>query len=69
MIHTKNRLIDWKKCIPSIACGIISAVVGTKTAEYIGSETLTKIFASFVFIIGIKELFIKDKSKDNNQES
>jgi uncharacterized membrane protein YfcA len=66
IIHTKNRLIEWKKCIPSIACGIISAIIGTILAEYLGSVTLTKIFAAFILIIGIKELFQKDENRDNN---
>ena len=63
IMHTKNKLIDWKKIIPAIITGIIGAVAGTYIAEYLGSDVLRKIFAVFILLIGIKELFYKQKPK------
>lgn len=57
LIHTKNSLIEWKKIVPAIICGTISAILGSFAATYLGSELLGKIFGGFIILIGIKELF------------
>lgn len=65
IIHTKNKLIEWKKILPSLICGTVTAVFGALAADYLGSEVLGKIFGGFIIIIGIKELFFgfkKEKS-------
>ena len=59
IIHTKSKLVKWKNIIPSVICGIITAVIGCIIAKNIGNEYLTKIFAVFVLLTGIKELFTK----------
>lgn len=56
IIHTKNKLIEWKKIVPSLIFGTISAVLGAIAADHLGSEILGKIFGGFIIIIGIKEL-------------
>ena len=58
-LHSRNHLIEWKKIIPSVITGVIFAALGTFAAKYIGSPGLKKIFAVFILIIGIKELFSK----------
>ncbi len=67
IIHTKNKLIDWKKIIPAIITGIFFAVFGTFAAKFIGSAGLRKIFAVFIFIIGLKELFFR--ASDNSSDT
>ncbi|MCM1329020.1 MAG: sulfite exporter TauE/SafE family protein [Ruminococcus sp.] len=73
-IHTKNKLIEWKKIVPSIIIGVIFAAGGTYAAEKIGSPALKKIFAIFILLIGIKELLYKPKhggscdKQDTSQE-
>lgn len=57
VIHSKNKLVKWKKIVPSIICGVISAIVGAFLAKIIGNQFLTKLFAVFVLIVGLKELF------------
>lgn len=59
IMHTRNKLVRWKKIIPAIICGCITAAAGCILAKHLGNEYLTKIFAVFVFITGIKELFKK----------
>ncbi len=60
-IHTKNHYVEWKKIVPAIICGTISVIFGTMLATNISSEILTKLFAVFIIIIGIRELCIKAK--------
>ncbi|MDE5741508.1 MAG: sulfite exporter TauE/SafE family protein [Oscillospiraceae bacterium] len=63
LIHSKNKLIEWKKIIPSIIIGVVFAALGTYAAEHIGSPALKKIFAVFILLIGVKELLYKPKSQ------
>ena len=64
IIHTKNKLVKWKKIVPAIICGVLSAVAGTYIAKSIGNDYLTKIFAVFVLITGVKELFSKTEKSE-----
>ena len=64
IIHTKNKLVKWKKIVPAIICGVWSAVAGTYIAKSIGNDYLTKIFAVFVLITGVKELFSKTEKSE-----
>ena len=38
IIHTKSKLVKWKNIIPSVICGIITAVIGCIIAKNIGNE-------------------------------
>ncbi len=69
IIHTKNKLIEWKPIIISIIGGILFAVMGTFIASYLGSDVLQKIFAGFILLVGIKELFYKEKNTDKNEKA
>ncbi|MGN0585924.1 MAG: TSUP family transporter [Oscillospiraceae bacterium] len=69
IIHTKNHLVEWKKALPAIICGVIAAVVGAFIAEQLGSDILRKIFGGFIFIIGIKEIFTAYRSSPRDQGS
>ncbi len=61
IFHTKNKLVVWKKILPSILFGIIGAFIGTFLANYFGSRIVSKLFSVFVLTVGIKELFTKVK--------
>lgn len=65
ILHTKSKLIIWKKIIPSIITGIIAALIFSLVASMLGSEILSKIFSVFIIIIGIREL-IKKPNKQKN---
>lgn len=62
IIHTKNKLVKWKKIFPAIICGTVTAIAGCMLAKHFGNEYLTKIFAVFVLLTGIKELFAKTEN-------
>ena len=64
ILHTKNKLIQWKKIIPSLLTGVVFAAAGAFTAEFIGSDILKKIYGAFILAVGLKELLSK-KSEAN----
>ncbi len=66
-LHTKSKLIIWKRIIPSIITGIIAALVFSYIASLLGSRILSKIFSVFIIIIGLREL-LKKSSKDNAKQ-
>lgn len=69
IIHTKNRLIEWKNILPSILTGVLGALGGVFLAQYLGSGLLRKIFAGFILMVGFKELFYKKETgADRNPE-
>lgn len=57
IIHTKNRLIKWKKIWPVCISGVVGAAGGSLLAGYIDAKWLTKIFAAGILMLGVKELF------------
>ncbi len=57
IIHRKNGLIDLKRLVPVFLTGAVGAAAGAYFAKLMGSELLGKIFAVFILLIGIKELF------------
>ncbi len=59
IMHSKNKLIEWKKIVPAIICGTIGVFIGSFIATKTGPEFLSKIFAIFIIIIGFRELFFK----------
>ena len=67
ILHTKSKLIIWKRIIPSIITGVIAALVFSFIASMLGSKVLSKIFSVFIIIIGIREL-IKKSDKQKNAE-
>ncbi len=67
ILHTRSKLIIWKKILPSIITGAILALLFSFIASMLGSEILSKIFSVFIIIIGIKEL-IKKSDKQNTAE-
>lgn len=69
IFHSRNKLVEWKKIIPAIITGAIGAVLGTYLAQYLGSDILKKIFAGFIFLIGIKEIFSKREKPQTEKTS
>lgn len=57
IMHTKNKLVEWKKIVPAIFSGTISVIIGSLLATWLGSEILTKLFSAFILIVGIRETF------------
>ena len=68
IIHSRNGLVEWKKILPSLVTGVIFALAGAALAQYIGSPLLRKIFAVFILLIGVKELWCSFGKQGKSQE-
>lgn len=69
ILHTKSKLIIWKRIIPSIITGVIAALAFSFIASMLGSKILSKIFSVFIIIIGIRELIKKPKKQKNAEQN
>lgn len=63
-IHRKNKLIDWSSAWPCVILGGFGVYFGVKLAMLIGQGALSKLFGGFLLLIGLRELFAKDKQKN-----
>lgn len=63
IFHGKNGLVEWKKAIPTVIWGTASVIVFSIIANKLPQGVLSKAFAVFLILMGLKELFFK--SKDN----
>lgn len=59
IIHIKNKSVDFKAAWPIIGFGVIGAIAGSWIAVYMPAEILRKIFAVFLFAVGINQFFGK----------
>lgn len=64
ILHKMNKLLCTKAVLPCIIAGVIGSVIGVLCAGFIGSKLLNKLFAVFIIIVGLKELFHKSDSKN-----
>ncbi len=63
--HTKNKLVEWKKIIPSLITGCIFALAFSLIAISIHTDILSRLFGGFIFLTGAYMLFkeIKNRKK------
>ncbi|MBE7043668.1 MAG: sulfite exporter TauE/SafE family protein [Ruminococcaceae bacterium] len=66
VIHWKNEQIDFRPALTLMACAIPGAIVGGWIAVTISAGLLRKLFAFFLLLMGIHELFLK-KEKENEK--
>lgn len=67
-LHLKNKLIEVKTVIKYGVAGLIGAVAGSLLSVYLDTAILKKLFAVFLIIIGLRELFW-NKTKKQPQEN
>jgi uncharacterized membrane protein YfcA len=68
IIHTKNKMVEWKTIPYAVILGVVGAFIGSYFAGRIDSDILPKIFGAFVLIIGFKEIFTKAPGKKINKK-
>ncbi len=56
IIYIKKKLIDFKLAICFALFGAIGAVLGSYLASSIDSRILSKLFAIFLLVMGVKQL-------------
>ncbi len=64
IIHIKNKNVEIKTAAIIGISGVIGAIGGTMLAVYLSGEILKKLFALFLFLIGIYEVYKGIKSKN-----
>lgn len=61
ILHAKNRLIALKTVFPAAIAGCLCAVGTALLATRIDVELLRRLFGGFLLIVGLNELFYRDK--------
>ena len=59
IVHIKNKSVDFKSALPIIIFGLAGAVAGSCLAVFMSTKLLKKIFAIFLFAMGINQIFGK----------
>lgn len=65
-IHIKNKSVDFRAAIPIIVFGIGGCIAGSLIAVHISADLLRKIFALFLFRMGISQIFSKKKKEKSS---
>lgn len=59
VLHTKNKLVEWKKAVPAVLWGTATVIISAWLANRIEQSLLSKAFGIFLILMGLKELFFK----------
>ena len=65
IIHAVKKRIKWKLVLPCVAGGLAGVFAGMWVLKSIDAGWLSKIFAAGLILLGLKELFKKDKKQNN----
>lgn len=61
VLHTKNKLVEWKKAVPAVLLGTAAVIISAWLANRIEQSLLSKAFGIFLILMGLKELFFKSE--------
>lgn len=61
-LHLKNKMIEKEVLLFTIIGGVFGVFFGVWISKILESEALSKVFAGFILIVGIRELFSKEKN-------
>lgn len=64
IIHAIKKRIKWKLVLPCVAGGLAGVFAGMWLLDHITAGWLGKIFAAGLILLGLKELFKKEKQKN-----
>lgn len=62
VIYARKKQIEFKNTIPVALFGIVGSFLGLWITTLFESDFLSKIFAVFLILLGIIEIFKKDKN-------
>lgn len=60
-LHAKNRLLRLKTILPAVIVGSVCAMGAALLATTIDTGFLRRLFGGFLLLVGIKELFYRDR--------
>lgn len=61
VLHTKNKLVEWKKAVPAVLWGTAAVIISAWLANRIEQSLLSKASGIFLILMGLKELFFKSE--------
>lgn len=68
ILHSKNKLIEWKIILPLIISGVIGSALGTLFGLVINPRIIEIAFGGVLVLIGARELFGKRTAKSNKEK-
>ena len=69
ILHSKNKLIEWKIILPLIISGVIGSALGTLFGLVINPRIIEIAFGGVLVFVGIRELFRKRRSIGNKEKN
>ena len=63
IIYAFKKQIKWRVTLPIAAGGILGAAGGFFLTDFIGGSFTAKLFGGFLIILGLKEIFTKNKNR------
>ncbi len=61
VMHSKNRLVDWRAALIAILPGIAGAWLGATLARCVGDDIIRKLFGFLIAFAGLRELLAPEK--------
>ena len=61
IFHRKQRSVDFKKILPAIICGCITAAFFTIVGAQFNTIVIQKLFGGLLVITGVRELFYRPR--------
>lgn len=62
IIYSLKKQIKWCATLPLAIGGILGAVGGFYLTDFIGGNFTAKLFGGFLILLGLKEIFTKNKT-------
>jgi uncharacterized membrane protein YfcA len=63
LIHLRHKSVEKRLVLKLILLGVIGAALGSFIAVSLNAQLLKKVFAGFLFIMGLYEIFSKKNMK------
>lgn len=63
LLHAKNHILEKQMIFPCAISGIAGVLIGFFISSKLSNEFISKIFAVFILVIGVKELFFNKKKE------
>lgn len=64
-LHSKNGFVEWKKIIPAVIAGTLSACAFAIAANSVSQGISRKLFGAFILFMGMRSLTASHQKKLN----
>lgn len=66
IIHTKNKLVEWRLIPVMAGVGVLGVAGGALLAAAVDEGILRKLFAALLIFVAVREIFHKARNKSGN---